>query len=105
MTWRDVKLFGATRISRVCGIYEIIETTKVPGTKFKVKVLERGPGDFVAIPNICLKAPDGSPDGMAGLGRSEVEALQDALKWFMGELAKRDSCTPDDFEWSDPVDF
>jgi len=27
------------------------------------------------------------------------------LKWFMAELAKRDQCQPEDFEWSDPVDF
>jgi hypothetical protein len=91
-------------ISRVCGVYEVL-AVRVPGTKFKVKVVERSDGTFAAFPNVCLRAADGTPDGVAGLGATETEALEDALKWFMAELAKRAECQPEDFEWVDPVDF
>ncbi|MDQ3335208.1 MAG: hypothetical protein M4D80_08600 [Myxococcota bacterium] len=104
MDWKTANLFGATDISRICGVYEI-GSMKVPGTKFKIKVLERGRGDFLAVPNVCLKASDGSEDWIAGLGKTELEALEDALKWFMGALQQREHVVPEDFEWSDPNDF
>jgi hypothetical protein len=104
MDWRKVNLFGAGCIARICGIYEVTDT-RVPGAKFKIKVVERDSGDFMASLNVCLKAPDGSPNWMAGLGRTELEALEDALKWFMQDLSKRGRPNSDDFEWSDPIDF
>ena len=104
MTWKTVNLCGAVSISRVCGVYEIQQLTKIPGGKFKIKVLERAE-DFVAYPNICLRGRDGTPRWISGLGQTDVEALEDALRWFMAELAKRDHWEPDDFEWSDSRDF
>jgi hypothetical protein len=99
-----MNLHGAASISKVCGIYEV-DDTRVPSAKFKVKVLERDRGDFLAVLNVCMKGPDGSPNWMAGLGKSEAEALEDALKWFMKDLAKREHFDDEDFEWSDPLDF
>jgi hypothetical protein len=104
MDWRNANLHGAARIARVCGLYEVTDT-RVPGTRFKVKILERAEGDFIALLNVCLKDRHGSPDGMAGLGGTEIEALEDALKWFMQDLAQRKTLNNDDFEWSDPLDF
>lgn len=105
MDWKDVSLCGATMLSRVCGEYEVIAPNIPYGGRFKIKVLERRDGTFLAMPNVCLKAADGSPDWSGGSGRSEAEALQALLKWFMEELQKRGSCSPHDFEWSDPRDF
>jgi hypothetical protein len=108
MDWKNIKLSGASRISRVCGEYEVV-APKVPhGGRFKIKVLEEveeSDGMFFAMANVCLKDSKGSPDWLGGFGKSEVEAIEKLLKWFMDELAKRESCTPDDFEWSDPLDF
>jgi len=103
--WRNINLFGATEIARVCGVYEITEMQYIPGTKFKIKVLERAKEDFIAIPNVSFRISDNTVDGMAGLGRTEEEALEDALRWFMEELMKRTDWSPNDFEWDDPIEF
>jgi hypothetical protein len=102
--WLKANLHGAGAIARLCAVYEITDT-RIPGSRFKAKVLQRGDAEYIASLNVCLKDAQGSPDWMAGLGRTELEALEDALKWFMSALKRRDSLGPDDFEWSDPLDF
>lgn len=105
MNWKDVNLSGTTMLSRVSAEYEVI-APKVPyGGRFKIKVLERMDGSFFAVPNVCLKTADGSPDWLGGSGRSEAEALENVLRSFMNEIQKREPCVPDEFEWSDPADF
>ncbi|WP_437335246.1 hypothetical protein [Sorangium sp. So ce394] len=104
MDWRKLNLYGAGCIARICGLYEVTDT-RIPGAKFKIKVMERDSGDFMACLNVCLKAPDGSPDWMVGLGRTDLEALEDALKRFTQDLSSRERVDDDDFEWSDPIDF
>lgn len=105
MSWKDINLYGATMLSRVCGEYEVI-APKVPyGGRFKIKVLERMDGSFLAIPNVCRKTADGSPDWLGGSGRSESEALEHLLSALMQQIQECDSCDPDEFEWSDPTDF
>jgi hypothetical protein len=103
--WKTIHLCGAGAIARVCGVYEITEIRRIPGGKFKIKVLERDRGDFAAFPNVSVKNSDGSSRGTCGLGADERAALQDAVKWFMSELDKRAEWAPEDFEWSDPLDF
>ena len=105
MDWRNVELSGASSLSRLSSEYEVIAPKVPQGGRFKIKVLERQDGTFIAMPNVCLRDPDGSPDWLAGKGDTDAEALENALRWFMAELAKRDQCQPEDFEWSDPVDF
>ena len=77
----------------------------MPGAKFRIKVWERHIGDFLAVPNVCLKEPQGTADWVAGLGGSETEALEDCLRRFMEQLRGRTAASEDDFEWSDPQDF
>ncbi len=93
-SWKLVNLSGAAGIDRVCGVYEIAEHARIPGGRFKIKVLESVEGDYIAVTNVCLKAPDGTPDGRAGLGHSEVEALD-----------KRADLGPADFYWTSPETF
>lgn len=104
MRWRDIDLHGAGAIERQCGLYEVVEP-RVPGGRFKVQVIEERGGRFVALLNVCLRASDGAPDGMAGLGRSEAEALEDGLASFMAALDERPGAGPEAFAWSDPLDF
>lgn len=104
MAWREVDLQGAKGISRVCGVYEITDMGRIPGGKFKVKVLECS-RDFMAVPNVCSRAPDGTPDWMVGLGASEEEALQAAIVYTMGQLSKQESWRDEQLEWADPRDF
>jgi hypothetical protein len=107
MKWARVNLQGATGISRVCGVYEVDDLMRVPDGKYKVKVLQRGPEEFVAYPNICVKSsPGGIPEWTSGLGRTEEEAIEKALASLGAQLAALNgSLQRERFEWSDPVEF
>ncbi len=105
MSWKQIDLCGSKGISRLCGEYQIAEPSKLPGAKFRIKVWERDIGDFLAVPNVCLKDAQGSEDWVAGLGGSESEALEKCLRHFMEQLSERPAPSEDDFEWSDQVDF
>jgi len=102
--WKTIELFGAGAIDRVCAIYEISDL-RVPGTKFKVKVLERSIGDFIAVPNVYLRLADGTPDYISGIAKTQIEALRDLLKRFMPSLSRVTTDDSEQFEWADPHDF
>lgn len=61
--------------------------------------------DFLAVPNVCVRGPDGSPQWIGGLGRNELEALQDALARIMSDLSAREEWQEDELVWSDARDF
>ncbi|MFP2898513.1 hypothetical protein [Corallococcus sp. 4LFB] len=103
MSWSAINLRGAASLSRVANIYEV-QDLRVPSTRYKIKVLERD-GDFLAVPNLCVKTRTGEPDWTTGLGRTELEALADAIARMGEALGAAERLTPDDFEWSDPRDF
>jgi hypothetical protein len=105
MDWRAIDLHGAARISRVVNVFEIRDMRGIPWTKYKIKVLEEGSGGFLAVANVRVKNVDGTPDGEAGLGRTEVEALQDLIKRLGERLKSRKDWRDEDFEWTDPQDF
>lgn len=103
--WRTIDLCGAANIERIVGVYQIGELTHVPGGQFKIKVIERPGGSYLAVPNMCVKSADGTPEWIGGLGTTEVEALQDALSRIMEELNAIGGYDPNRIEWSDPLDF
>lgn len=105
MDWRAINLNGAASISRVVGVFEVTDLRGIPWTRYKIKVLERGPDDFIAVPNVCVKNDSGSPDWMSGLGRTETEALQDIVRQMGELLGARSNWRTEDFEWSEPHDF
>ncbi len=105
MSWRTVDLHGASKIERVVGIFEVRDMRCLPWSRYKIKVLERSSGGFVAVANVCVKDANGAPDGEAGLGQTEVEALQDFIKRFGEALNSRANWQEEDFEWSDPREF
>jgi hypothetical protein len=106
MDWARIDLHGAVHISRVCGVYEITDVLRVPDGKYKIKVLERGKNDFLALPNLCVKSIGGTPEWTSGLGNTEAEALEDALEMLGRDLdALKGSLQRERFEWSDPTVF
>jgi hypothetical protein len=94
MDWRAIDLHGAASISRVVNVFEIRDMRGIPWTKYKIKVLEEGSGRFLAIANVSVKNANGTPDGEAGLGRTEVEArirpANDVLRGLAGARGKAD---------------
>jgi hypothetical protein len=105
MNWKTIDLHGAAKIERVVGIFEVSDTRGLPWPRYKIKVLERSSGSFVAVANVCVKDTKGAPDGEAGLGRTEVEALQDFITRFGERLNSRRDWRDADFDWSDPREF
>jgi hypothetical protein len=105
MDWRAIDLRGAALISRVVGLFEVCDMRGIPWTKYKIKVLERSFGEFLAVPNVCAKDANGAPDWIGGLGRTQSEALQDLLTQMDEVLSSRTDWQVEDFEWSDPQDF
>lgn len=105
MDWRAIDLHGAASISRVVNVFEVCDMRGVPWTKYKIKVLEERSGSFLAVANVCVKNADGAPDGEAGLGRTEVEAIQDFITRLGEKLNSRKDWRDEDFEWTDPQDF
>jgi hypothetical protein len=102
MKWLDIDLHGAVSISRVVGEYDVQDLNRVPDGHYKIKVIQRGECDFAAFANIRVK----SSGGMAGLGRTEKEALEDVLRGLGAELdTLGGSLDRDLFEWSDPTEF
>ena len=82
--WRIVKLHGATELRKLVGIYELSVKGLVRFIEFKV--FERK-DDFIAFPNAAKKNSDGYPDWTSGLGKSEVEALQDGIMYLMKDFS------------------
>jgi hypothetical protein len=103
MNWKEIELKGAGSIARVCAVYELSDN-RLPAGGFKIKVLERE-NDYIALPNIRFRLESGVIDGTCGLGRSEIEALQDAFECVMAELGTKDEWLEEELEWSDPSDF
>jgi len=102
--WKEIDLHGSVGISRLCGEYVIHDVARIAGTKYRIKVFERR-DDFLALPNIAFRAPDGSVDGTCGLGATELEALQDAIKGVAELLSSRPKWEEGDLDWVDPRDF
>lgn len=104
MHWKQINLHGSASISRLCGEYTIHDVVRVPGTKYRIKVYERE-SDYIALPNIAFRTPEGRVDGTCGLGRTEVEALQSAVEGVSEWLSSRANWEEEDIEWSDSRDF
>jgi hypothetical protein len=105
-TWQQLKVEGLGPVSRVAAVFEIGPPLAwLPFAKFKIKVLEKSDGFFLAIPNVCVKGLDGSPDWSSGLGSTVEAALEDALNYFVMSLDDHRDLPEKAFMWADPDDF
>ena len=100
---------GFIRINRVAASFEIWLDDTFPFAKMKVKVIEQPNGEFFAVANLAVRnRVTRQPEGVAGLGTTIDEALEDVLKRFMSESQSHrpsNGFTENDFEWSAPEDF
>lgn len=104
--WRALRVEGLGPIDRIVGVFQIgPPLERLPFPSFKVKVIERSNGSFLAALNVAIIADDGYPDGEAGLGETVEEALSDALHRFVRLLEERKPQSEADFSWSDPIEF
>ena len=104
--WRELRVAGLGPIDRVVAIFQVGPPLKrVPFPSFKVKVVERANGSFLAVLNLRPLGPDGHPDAEAGLGDTVEEALEDALRRFARIIDERKLNSEADFAWADPEEF
>ena len=104
MDWRALKIAELGPVDRVVGVFQVGPPLPLlPFPSFKVKVIERSGGSFLAVANVAFRDKEGRPDWEAGLGESADEALRDCLEHFAARL--RPDLTNADFEWSDPTEF
>jgi hypothetical protein len=104
--WQSLGIEGLGPVSRRAAEFQVgPPLDRLPFASFRVKVIERGDGSFLGVPNVAIRGPDGSPDWTAGLGGSVEEALEDALRWFVRSLGDRAEFAVDESIWSEPEDF
>ena len=106
MDWAKIDLKGAGSVPRVCAVYEVYDTRRVPDGKYRIKVVQYPSSEYRAFPNICVRSSGGIPEWTCGSGRTEAEALEAALAALSADLEKlHGSVEREAFEWSDPVEF
>jgi hypothetical protein len=109
--WTTVALHGAPHIEKLVSEY-MLRDRRIPRGKTKIRVWQNQAGRFIAFVDITLLDHNGSSMGTAGTGSTELEALQDAIAYFMSDLAaaaerrgKDEFLYETDFDDSDPHDF
>jgi hypothetical protein len=104
--WQHLNIEGLGPIQRVTATFQVGPPLAwLPFPAFKVKVIERTGGSYLGVPNVAVRAADGSPDWVSGLGDTAEEALEDALNNFVRSLDGRQELPEGAFVWSDPHDF
>jgi hypothetical protein len=104
--WRELRVDGLGPVERVVAVFQVgPPLARLPFPSFKVKVIERANGSFLACPNVVVRRTNGEADWIGGLGASVEEALEDALRRFVRNLGDRQELSEADFAWADPLEF
>jgi len=64
--WKNIDLCGASEIQKVVCVFHILELYKTPAGQIKIKILENVKGEFIGVPNIAYKAPNGNVNWVSG---------------------------------------
>lgn len=105
MSWKNIKIEKIASIEKVVGEYEINEIEKTPWGKFRIKVLEKQDGTYVAITNLMFIDEVGFENAGYGEGSTEEEALEKAISNFLALLPDDKQLSSDNFTVADPYDF
>lgn len=99
MSWQQLQIDGIATIERVVAVFEVGPKHDDLPMRFRVKVVERQDGGFLAYPEIALKGPDGQPDYIAGAGDSIEGALASACRALLSTIPGKEPITDDSIEW------
>lgn len=105
MEWKNIRIQGIAHIEKCVGEFDIIETTKTPYGKFKVKIYEKQNGRYVGYTNLQLKDDDGCAYPGVGHGTTVEDTLQDTIEYFIKMIDEKQAVREEDFEISDLFDF
>jgi hypothetical protein len=109
--WTTIALHGAEGIEKLVSEY-MLGDVRIPSTKTKIRVWQNQTGGFVAHVDTFPLDHNGMSTRTVVTGSTELEALQQAIAYFMGNLAaaaerrgKDEFLYETDFDDSDPHDF
>src|SRR5438105_1161827 len=106
---KGTRVDGVIRIDKVVEQLEVWLDQSFPFAKIRVKLLDRSPGDFLAVANVnVLNRTSREPEYISGLGGTADEAVYDLLVRFAQEVREQTpigGLTESDFEWAAPEDF
>ena len=104
--WKSIRVDGFGALDRVVGEFVVGPPIRdLPIASFRIRVLERANGSFLAIPNIAVRDEQGQPDWVCGLGDSLEDAVKDCLEHLAKQIIARPVQTEADLAWSEPEDF
>jgi hypothetical protein len=105
----DVDMEAIIRVDRVAALLEAWVGDAFPFNKIKIKILDRGQGDYLAVANVSIRnIATMEPEYIAGIGATLEEARDDLFLRFVALV--RDN-TPEiglseeNFEWASVQDF
>lgn len=101
MSWHSLKIDGVAEIERSVGVFVVGPKRDDLPMRFRIKVLERQDGTFLAHPEIAIKDKEGQPDWVSGAGRTMEQALSSAFEMLLGSIAGKEPLT-DASIWWDP---
>jgi len=110
--WRQLKYGDRIYIKKLVSEYCLTSTVVFPYAHCKIKVFQDlKDQNYYAYSNIMIRDREtGDVDGVAGLGRTEEEALHDQIKNLLELILYYEEkwgreLTDEDYEYSDPCEF
>ena len=98
-----------SRVERVVGYFDAWFDGSLPYAKMRVKVIDRGSNDFLAVANLSIRnCQSGDPEYISGIASQVEGAIQDLLSRFsilVRENAPSTGLDESNFEWSSPDEF
>lgn len=104
-SWRDIHVAGMRPVEKIVAVFRISDTRteerlRFPFPLFSVAVSESLHGGYDASPNVAIKDAEGNADWIGGHGDTVEAALEDCLRFFMGNIGNREWLRDEDFYWA-----
>lgn len=98
---QTLQIDGIAEIQRLVAVFSVAPKRDDLPMQFRVKIMERQDGTFLAFPEIAIKDREGRPDWTSGAGMSIEQALASAVEALLGTIAGKEPIE-DDSIWWDP---
>ena len=111
--WNDLKFSKVEKIEKCIAEYQVWMLTLLPYGKVKIRIYEGQDRTYTGITDIHIRRKfDGGFEAAVGFGKSEEEALQDTIKYFI-EIINEDypseeyphGLSEQDIEYAECSDF
>jgi hypothetical protein len=92
-------------VEKIVAVFRISDTRaedrhRLPFPLFSVAVSESLHGGYHASPNVAIRDADGKADWIGGRADTVEAALEDCLRYFIGNIGNREWLRDEDFYWA-----